>query len=524
MKKTVKISLGGLSYIMDDDAFSLLENYINTLKVRLQSDTEGKDIIQDIEERIAELFAEKKGSADSVSIDVVKEVLEILGNPDEIASGDTTSEKTSSTYRSQKRLYRDRDHSYIAGVCSGLGEYFGTDPVVLRIIFLVLLFLHGSGLIIYLILWIAVPRALTPKQKLEMKGEPINISTIEKTIREESAQAKDTVKKGGIRGAIEGVVNFIGRLAYWFIQFLLVIIKIIAIIIAIVLIATMLIGLFVLVNVIFFGGFLLHSAFPEIQGIPLGEVITSMFEFSTSIWITIPIFLVIAIPLFTLLYIGIRILFRFKARDRIIGLIAATIWVASVVILSLTIFYQAKSFTIRKHVTETVTLTPKISNGGTFYIKAIDPKNGKDFRASNEIEIDEYTIAKIDGKTTILGRPSIFMEKSKTEYPTLEIVRTARGVNALTAELNAKNIKYNYTLKDSVIYFDSYFSIPTSEKWKIQDVSITLSVPEGYKIDIDSSMENILNPYQPRSEYWPDEMINRKWEMKEKTLRELEKK
>lgn len=523
MKKTVKISLGGLSYTIDDDAFELLENYINSLKQRLQNDKEGKDIIQDIEERIAELFSEKSGSSNSVSIDVVKDVIETLGNPDQIAEGDGVSEKTTSTSRTSRRLYRDMDHSYIAGVCTGLGQYFGTDPVVIRLLFFLLLIPKGIGILLYLILWISVPRALSPKQKLEMKGEPINISTIEKSIREESVQVKETIKKSGIRGVIEGIVNFIGRLAYWFIQFLLVVIKVIAIIIAVVLIATMLIGLFIMVNVIFFGGMLFHSAFPEIHGIPLGEVITSMFEFSTSIWITIPIFLVIAIPLFTLLYIGIRILFRFKARDRLIGLIAATIWVASVVILSLTIFYQAKSFTIRKHVTETVSLSPNISKKGTFYIKAIEQSEGKEILSSEEIQIDDYTVAKIDGKTHILGKPNVTIEKSKNEFPTLEIVRTARGANALTAEMNAKNIKYSYTLKDSVLCFDSFFAIPTGEKWKIQDVSITLKVPEGYKIYIDGSMESIMNPYQPSSEYWPNEMVNRKWEMKEKKLRELEK-
>jgi len=416
------------------------------------------------------------------------------------------------------------DHSYIAGVCTGLGQYFGTDPVVIRLLFFLLLIPKGFGMLLYLVLWIAVPRAITPKQKLEMKGEPINVSNIEKSIREESSQVNETIKKSGIRAAIEGIVNFIGRLAYWFIQFLLVVIKIIAIIVAIVLITTMLIGLFVLVNVIFFGGLLLHSAFPEIHGIPLGEVITSMFEFSTSIWITIPIFLVIAIPLFTLLYLGIRILIRFKARDRVIGLIAATIWVACVVVLALTIFYQAKSFTIRNHVTETVTLTPKISKNGLFYIKATDEIDGKAITPSGEIQIDDYSIVKIDGKNNILGKPSVTIEKSKTEYPTLEIVRTARGANALVAELNAKNIKYSYTFKDSVLCFDTFFAIPSGEKWKIQDVSITLRVPEGYKIFIDGSMESIMDPYQPNSEYWPDEMLNKKWEMKEKTLKELEKK
>lgn len=523
MKKTIKISLGGLTFNVDDDAFAILDNYINTLKQRLLNDKEGKDIIQDIEERIAELFGEKKGNSESISIELVKEVIEILGNPDEIAGSSEGSGTTSTRNYSQKRLYRNTEHSYIAGVCSGLGEYFRTDPIVIRIIFLFLIIFDGFGLLLYIILWIAVPRAITPRQKLEMKGEPINVSTIEKTIREESAQINQNIKKIGLRGFLESIVFIIGRFAYWCIQFLLIIVKVIAIIIAVSLIITMLIALFALINVIFFGGLLLHGAFPMIQGIPLGEVITSMFGFSTSIWLTVPIFLVIAIPLFVLLYLGIRILFRFKARDGLMGLIAATVWVSAIVVLAFAIYYQAKSFTVRKHVTENVILSPKLQKGGTLHIQAIDKSDSLFQSSSNVIEIDEYSIAKTNGKTFITGRPSITIEKSDKGFPVIEITRSSRGANNIIAEMNAKNIKYNYSIKDSLINFDSYFTLPVGEKWKMQELIITLQIPENYKIFIDESMENLMNPHQPKSDYWPNEMIERKWVMKERTLKELEK-
>jgi phage shock protein PspC (stress-responsive transcriptional regulator) len=523
MKKTIKASLGGLAYSFDEDAFTLLDNYINTLKQRLINDKEGSEIVQDIEERISELFAEKKGAAESISFDLVKEVLEILGNPEEITS-DSESSASTTTNHSPKRLYRDTEHSYIAGVCSGIGEYFSTDPIVIRIIFLFLTVFHGFGLLLYLILWIAVPRAITPKQKLEMKGKPINISTIEKTIREESAQIDQNLKKRGVKGFIESVVYLIGRIAYWFIQFLLVIVKVIAIIIAVVLIVTMLIALFALVNVIFFGGLLFHGVFPIVNGIPLGEIITSMFEFSSSIWLTIPIFLVVAIPLFALLYLGIRILFRFKARDGFIGLMAAMVWVFAIVVLAFAIYNQAKSFTVRKNVTETIILSPKLQKGGTLRIQANDKSDSLFSSSTNVFDIEEYSIAKINGKTLITGRPIITIEKSDKEYPVLELVRKARGVNKIVAEMNAKTIKYSYTVQDSVITFDSYFTLPVGEKWKLQELSIILQIPENYKIYIDGSMEDLLNPHQPDTEYWPNEMIDRRWIMKEDILKELEKK
>jgi phage shock protein PspC (stress-responsive transcriptional regulator) len=524
MKKTIKVSLGSLAYNIDEDAYSILETYISTLKTRLINDKEGNEIIQDIEERISELFSEKKGISESISIDLVKEVLEILGDPDEIASGSENNSRANITYRSNKRLYRDSEHSYIAGVCSGVGEYFGTDPVVIRLIFLLLCYFSGFGALLYLVLWIAVPKAITPKQKLEMKGEPINITNIEKTIREESAHIDRSIKKGGIRGFIENIVYLIGRIVYWFIQFLLILIKAIAIIVAVLLIVTMLIALFALVNVIFFGNLLLHGAFPSIQGIPLGDVITSMFEFSSSIWLTIPIFVIIAIPLLVLLYLGIRILFRFKARDGLIGLMAAVVWIFAIVVLSFAIYYQAKGFTVRKHITETVTITPKLKKGGILHIQAIDKSDSLFSTSSNVIEIDEYSIAKINGKNFITGKPSITIEKSDKEFPVIEFTRSARGANKIAAEINAKSIKYRYSVKDTLLTFDSYFILPLGEKWKLQDLSIVLQIPENFKIYIDGSMENLMNPHQPKSDYWPNEMIERKWVMKEKTLKELENK
>lgn len=521
MKKTIKISLGGLTYNTDEDAFTLLDNYLNNLKQRLINDKDGKDIVQDIEERIAELFAEKKGVTESISIEIVKDVLNILGDPDQISSETDNSDFTKAKHQYQKRLYRDPERSYIAGVSSGLGEYFSTDPIVFRIVFLILIFFKGFGLVLYTILWIAVPRALTPRQRLEMKGEPINISNIEKTIREESSLINQNIKKSGLKGFLESLVYIIGRCAYWFIQVMLIIVKAIAIIIAVTLIVTMLIALFALINVIFFGGLLLKGAFPMVHGIPLGEVITSFFEFSTSIWLTIPIFLVVAIPIFALLYLGIRILFNFRARDRFIGLVAAGIWVFSIVVLAFTIYSQTQSFIVRKSVTENISLEQPNQNR---YLRIAATNNSENFyKGSNRmIEIDEYALVKIDEKPVIIGRPSITIEKSSKQFPEIEIIRKARGSNKLSAELNAKSIKYNYTIKDSVLTFDNYFVLPFGEKWKAQELLINLQIPENYKIYVDYSMEDLLNAHQPNSDYWPNEMLERKWEMKEKKLKELE--
>jgi phage shock protein PspC (stress-responsive transcriptional regulator) len=520
MKKTVRVSLGGIAYTLEDDAFALLENYINTLKARLGVSTEGSETLRDIEERIAELFTEKMGNAEVVGIDLVKLVIATIGNPEQIAGDGEEAERPTYAQHGLKRLYRNPENAVIAGVCSGLSEYFATDPVVIRIIMIALFFAKGFGLLLYLILWIAVPRALTPRQKLEMRGEPINLSNLRKTVKDEYRQVNENLNKSGLANALERVVNFIGRVAYWLVQVLLVFVKAIAIVIGVAIILTMLVAFLAIINAIFFGGVILHGYFPAVHGISLGELVSSMFEFGSSAWVTIPVFLIIIIPILTLLYFGFRILFRFKARDGLIGLIAAVVWVFAVVTLSVMVFYQAKSFSIREKVTDTITLNSKVKPGATLYIEAGERPDSLYFLPSNLLEIDDYSLTIVDGKTLIQGRPKLTIERGRGEYPELTIVKKARGGSLRSAREKAASIVYNYMLKDSLLRFDPYFSLPLGEKWKIQEVNLTLRVPQNYYIYLDRNMEELLDVNQPDCDCWPDEMVGKKWVMKEYGLKE----
>ena len=109
-------------------------------------------------------------------------------------------------------------------MCSGIAAYFGLDPIILRIIFVILFFIPaGSGLLIYIILWIIIPEAKTTAQKLEMKGEKVNVGNIEKSIKDEFEGVKqnwEKIKKEkkyrGVGHAIERIFYFRSRFPYWF--------------------------------------------------------------------------------------------------------------------------------------------------------------------------------------------------------------------------------------------------------------------------------------------------------------------
>ncbi len=198
MKTTITVNLGGLVFHIDDDAYEMLNTYLIAIEKQFASEDERKDIMTDIETRLAELFTEfLDGKRDVIMKEDVSKVIEILGQPEDFIEEEPTTEqskKKSTTYQATKRLYRDPDNRFLGGVCGGMGAYFNVDPVIFRIIFIIIFFGMGSGLIIYIILWIAMPEAVTTAQKLEMRGEPVTLENIKKAVREEFENVRKNMK------------------------------------------------------------------------------------------------------------------------------------------------------------------------------------------------------------------------------------------------------------------------------------------------------------------------------------------
>jgi phage shock protein PspC (stress-responsive transcriptional regulator) len=197
MKKTFSVNLGNRVYNIDDDAYSRLKEYLDRIEGYFSDEKEREDIINDIEMRLSELFAERlSANRQVITLSDVDEAIKIMGDPHVIAGGKAQSEKESGNTRyerhnTRRRLYRDNDDRVFGGVCSGLGHYLDIDPVILRVILVVLFLAGGFGLLIYLVMWIVVPVARTTAQKLEMRGDTVNASNIGNFFREEF----DSVKK-----------------------------------------------------------------------------------------------------------------------------------------------------------------------------------------------------------------------------------------------------------------------------------------------------------------------------------------
>ncbi len=185
MNKTVTINIAGFVYHIDEDAFNKLDSYLNAVRGSIQQEGE-EEIIADIEGRIGELFSERVDQQTGViRMNHVDEIINIMGKPEDyIIDDEIPAPQQFISSKQPKKIYRDGEKRVFGGVCSGIGHYLNVDPVWIRIIFVLLFFLYGISILVYLILWIVIPKARNTSEILEMLGEPVTISNIEKRFKD----------------------------------------------------------------------------------------------------------------------------------------------------------------------------------------------------------------------------------------------------------------------------------------------------------------------------------------------------
>ncbi len=195
MKITVSINLGGYSFNIDEDAYAELKRYLKNLELHFAGEESSSEILSDIETRMAELFRTKLTTYKQViTIEDLSQAISVLGTPEDISDNDGPSARDKFSAPGYHRMYRDPDHRIIGGVCSGMGAYWDIDPVIIRILFAVIAIAGGIGILVYLILYIVLPEAKTTAQKIEMKGNPVNIHNIKESVKKEFDSVRKNMK------------------------------------------------------------------------------------------------------------------------------------------------------------------------------------------------------------------------------------------------------------------------------------------------------------------------------------------
>lgn len=525
MNKTININLGGIFFHIDEIAYTKLKSYLDAIRRSLSDDPQGQDeILNDIELRIGELLSERiKSERQVINEFDINEITKIMGQPEDYAVGENQyeNEKTYRSSSSNKKLFRDNEDKFLGGVCSGLSHYIGIETIWVRLIWLVLLFFFGTGILLYILLWILVPVAETTAEKLQMKGEPVNISNIEKKIREEfqdvTSRVKDGVNdvtdslkssefKSKAKSGIQEIVDTLTKI-------LLAIFTVFGKFIGAILIFIAAVTLIALI----FGAFSWGSV--EVLGFGTEFVRYPSF-FSDAIlptWLLVIFaFIAVGIPFLVLFMLGLRILSsNVKSFSTTTKLSLLGIWIIALLGLALTGINFATQQAYDGVHNNTQELPFKVQD--TIKVKMIGNDN-----LSNQRELRRrYNYETVfDKETEKLYSSRINLDIKSTDQllPFIKIRKESEGNNRLNANKSAEAIDYIYVIQDNQLLLNGYFLTSLKSEFKDQLIDITIHLPINYIIYLDESTKTFIDDIQNVQNIRDIDMSKNYFKMTEKGL------
>lgn len=473
MKKTLTINLWGQVFNIDEDAFEKLQKYLTSLENKFSKTPEGKEIIGDVEARIAEIFNEKLAtSRQVVTIDDVNYSIGIIGLPEDFdLTEEGAKENTEEPKKSEKskRLYRNPDDRLLGGVCGGLAAYFGIDPVVVRILLVITFFF--SGPLIYIVLWIIVPEAKTTAQKLEMRGEPVNLSNIEKNIKDEFSKVKDNIKSKNTKKNIKNITHHLGEIL---VSIFHVFFHAFRIILGL---AFLILGLVFLFSL--FVGFFIDGA----STISVSSLFNTYIESVLLTPAAIGLCLVIGIPILLLIITGIRFIFGIHQSFKLLRKTLGFSFLMGLILLIFVVISQSLNYKKLNQANETIVLDSL--NNKTLIINLNDSLTTK--LNSDELDFNNYIFNCTPDSCSLFGKTQITIQKTDDSLASISILKSCRTNKKTSGNFFLKQIPLNVTVNDSLISISKYFSIPQNSKFHFQREIIKVNLPINTKFIVNGS-------------------------------------
>jgi len=506
MKKTVTVNIGGIVFHIEETAYEQLQSYLSNIKSYFTLSDGRDEIIQDIETRIAEMFSEKISNSRMVVTDAdVEEVMKQLGKPSEVAGADEepSTKENPNQERPDKKLFRDPDDKIIGGVCSGVAHYFGIQPLWLRLFLVFSVIYFGAGILLYIILWIVIPKAKNASEKLAMKGKPINLDTIKETIEEDVNDLTERVK--GKKPLFQKGTSRLARFVEDGISIVLQIIKFIA----------KFIGAIISV-ILFIFLFSLMIALLGISG-ALGDVnipvfLSNFVLSSTQMFIAITgIALLIGIPLLLILYRVLRYLFNIRKEPRHVRNTAGVLCIIGFILVSYITIAISKNFGSKQ--TAFVSMPIQQPKGDTLYLNDIMMnENASDFSIGISGNKNNFNIVSNQdtASLTLVDLDIVIADGNKFEL-VQEI--SSRGSSKQDALSGTKELQYKISQTDSSLSLSNYFSILPGKKFRGQSVHLTLKVPNGKSVYLGNDLELILNDVKNTTNMYDGNMTDKIWTM-----------
>ena len=349
MKKTLTVNLGGTVFHIDDDAYRLLDNYLMNLKQHFGKDEGADEIVDDIEHRISELFLEKVGVGQKVvTLTDVEEVINRMGKPEEMDGSDDHARRkaageggygpgawdgTEERAKVRRRLFRNPDDKILGGVCSGLAVYLGLDAMLVRLVlFVLLIFGCGALLPIYIVCWLIIPEARTAAEKLSMHGEAVTLENIGKTVTGGFEKMTDGVNRymhsDKPRTLLQRIGDVLVTIVGWMMKVGLIVLVIVCSPVLFALGIAFVVLLFVAITIAIGGGAALFSLFPAM------DVVLPASPF-TAITLCIAGILLVAIPLFSLIYTVLRSILNWQFMSNGLKWTLLALWIICAIVFGL---------------------------------------------------------------------------------------------------------------------------------------------------------------------------------------------
>ncbi|MEN9997403.1 MAG: hypothetical protein RI922_393 [Bacteroidota bacterium] len=483
MKKTVSVNIKGMNFLIEEDAYELLQDYMNRLGHGLRNEKDSKDIIEDIEMRIAELCTSRLNDKKQViEIEDIQLILDTLGDPSQYLDDEDSNKQefkesfNQKTYQQERErhLFRDLENASIAGICAGIANYFKIDVIIIRAIFLIMFFFGGFGFPLYVILWIVVPKAKSTIEKLRMRGKPITVDSVKEEVEAAAKRFETETKSFANRIRREDHLSHrfssLGR--------------IIGAVVGVFLIMK---GLFFLVMFMIFGVFGVRVIPVQSDNgyISLPELAQMTIETQSDYnWGYAGAMVAAFSIIFFLLLLGIKLVFRIRNRWSRISLISlfVTGFIGSMMVLviglktgrELSIEGELEQ-EIGNYYGEQLTIVPHLST----------------YSSNNKFKIKSdgnWGMMAIKGdQITEPGIRFHFKPSSDSLFHVYQTI-SAHSHSHKTALEKAKNIEHSISIDSNIINLNNYYSYPIKDKMRLQEVEIYISIPTRKSVKINEEI------------------------------------
>ena len=555
MDKTKNISLGGFSFLIEENAYTALSQYLTEVRQHLQHNSDRDEIIFDVEQRMAELLKERTANREVIMHQDVLYLIEVLGKPEQYVEDEEADKATNAApeasaqaFSTNKPLYRDIDDCKIGGVLSGMAHYFNISPTMLRIAFAVCLILsfvvsyrwiflfNGVSwaiIILYILLWIIVPAAVTTAQKLEMQGAAVTLDSLAsyKSSSTTSTEWHKSYSDKILWGVIGGLAQYTSVSSTWLRLIYLLLILIcfpVYVGISIALIAAYLVLTLLLKPETVAPsvepnsnptaastsavpksnpkrGSLLLTVILVILALPLLfsliAIIMAIFGLTSASGLTLlllndylpflisnsiqrfalysSVFLLLLVPLSLLILVVVRLSYKRFRGTRVWGILTFIAFIAALIGLIISVGGTAKEFFIENNFERKINI-PTTSD--TLHI-SIKTKSGNSLALT------------VDADTLLVQRESYLRNILPTNEsePYLLCRQTSMGRTRSQAAQNAKNIRIPLEIKDNHIAIPEYYEIIRGNTYRGQNVYYQLYLPVGKYIKNAKSYDSPYN-------------------------------